>query len=221
MRTPSPSKIPWALLWGILQALVFLCYPLAVYFGRSELGTRGLGVLVILLLLPGIVRTIAKRPEQFKAALGMPLAISALMLLAMVTDDERFVLAYPALVNALLLGQFAFTLRRGSQPMVERFARLQVDDLSAAEIVYCRRVTQFWLGFFVVNGTTCAVLATPALRQWWALYAGLLSYVALGLCFAVEFTIRKYLFRRYSSSPLDRVYRRLFPPHTGADPHAS
>jgi len=215
---PSPSRIPWSLLGTILQAIIFLGYPLAVYAGLSHLGTRGVGLLVLLILLPGILRTMVRRPQQFKATLGVPLAIAALMLLAMATDDERFVLAYPALVNALLLGQFATTLRRGSQPMVERFARLQVDDLSDAEVVYCRRVTQFWIGFFIVNGTTCALLATPALRQWWALYAGLLSYVALGVCFSIEFTIRKYRFRRFGSNPLDRIYRRLFTPHSGADP---
>lgn len=214
----SPTKIPWSVFWAILQAIVFLGYPLAVYAGLSHFGTRGVGLMVLLLLLPGIVRTIAKRPGQFQAAVGMPLAIAALMLAALLTDDPRFMLAYPALVNAVLLGQFAWTLRPGSSPMVERFARLQVDDLSDAEIAYCRRVTQFWIAFFIVNGGICAVLATPAWRQWWALYAGLLSYVALGVCFAAEYTVRKFLFRRFSSTPLDRVYRRVFPPHSGADP---
>lgn len=204
--------------WAVLQIIVFLGYPLAVYAGLSQFGTRGVGLLVLLLLLPGIVRTVATRPQQVKATLGMPLAIAALMLTAMATDDERFMLAYPAMVNAILLGQFAWTLRRGAQPMVERFARLQVDDLPPAEVRYCRRVTQCWIGFFVVNGSACALLAAFAPRAWWALYAGLLSYIALGIGFAIEFTIRKYRFRRYGSNPLDRVYRRLFPPRDEADP---
>lgn len=215
------NHFPWQIVLAVLQGLVLLGYPLAVYAGLSHFGTRGVGLLVLVMLLPGILRTVAQRRAQLKGTLGLPVAIAALMLTAMVTDDERFILAYPALVNAVLLAQFAATLRAGSLPMVERFARLQVDDLSAAELVYCRRVTQFWIGFFVVNGGACAGLAAFAPRAWWALYAGLLSYILLGLCFAVEFTLRKYLFRRFGSNPLDRFYRRIFGPQIGPDPQGS
>lgn len=208
------------LVLGILQAVVILGYPAAVYFGLSHFSTRGVGLLVLVLLLPGLVKTLVRRPKELLAAVGIPISVAALMVLALVSDDVRFVLAYPALVNAVLLLQFGVTLRPGSRSMVERFARMQVDHLSEAELVYCRRVTIFWCGFFVANGTACALFAAFGSRGAWALYTGLLSYLVLGLFFAAEFVLRKYLFRRYGPGLLDRFFAWVFPPRDGERPAA-
>jgi uncharacterized membrane protein len=197
---------------GVLQAVVLLAYPLAVWFGLSRFSTRYVGLLVLVLLLPNLVRTLLRRPKQLLATIGLPVAVAGLMLVAILFNDVRFVLAYPALVNLVLLVQFGITLREGSQSMVERFARLQVDYLSPRELAYCRIVTASWCGFFVLNGGACAAFGAFATREWWALYTGLLSYLILGLLFAVEFTIRKYLFRRFGPGLLDRFFARIFPP---------
>lgn len=198
-------------LLGILQAILFVAYPAAVYFGLSRLSTRGVGLLLLALLLPGLLRNFWQRRGQLKSLLSLPLAVGLLVGLAIVFDDARFMLAYPVLVNAVLLQQFAWTLR-GPTSMVERFARLQVDELSEAEVVYCRRVTAAWSVFFVLNGTACALVAAVGSRAAWALYTGLLSYLILGGLFAVEFTLRKYLFRRYGDGLLDRFFALVFPP---------
>jgi uncharacterized membrane protein len=196
---------------GIIQAVLFVAYPLAVYLGLSRFSARGVGLLLLVLLLPGLVRQLWPRRGRLKALVSLPVAVAALIVLAIVFDDERLMLAYPVLVNAVLLGQFGWSLR-GSQSMVERFARLQVDDLSEAEIRYCRRVTQAWSAFFVLNGTASALVAIFGSRQAWALYTGLISYLILGVLFAIELTLRKYLFRRYGEGLLDRVFAWLFPP---------
>ncbi|HEY3450021.1 MAG TPA: hypothetical protein VGK67_26955 [Myxococcales bacterium] len=197
---------------GVLQAILFVTYPVAVYFGLSHFSTRGVGLLVLAMLAPTLVKALKRRREQLMATMGMPIAVALLMLLAIASDDVRFVLAYPALVNLVLLLQFLFTLRQGSQSMVERFARLQVDYLSPKEIAYCRIVTASWCGFFVLNGGACAGFAAFTSRATWALYTGLLSYLILGVLFAVEFTIRKYLFRRFGPGLLDRFFSWVFPP---------
>jgi len=199
------------LLLGILQGVLFVAYPAAVYFGLSRLSTRGVGLLLLALLLPGVLRNLWQRRGQLKALVSLPVAVGLLIGLAVAFDDERFMLAYPVLVNLVLLQQFAWTLR-GPTSMVERFARLQVDDLSDGEITYCRRVTAAWSVFFVINATASALVALLGTRAAWALYTGLLSYLILGALFAVEFTLRKYLFRRYGDGLLDRVFALLFPP---------
>ena len=204
---------------GVLQAVVLLAYPLAVYFGLSHFNARGVGLLVLVLLAPGLLRTVVRRRKQVAAMIGLPIAVACLMLCAVVSNDPRFVLANPALVNLILLSQFGFSLRKGSSSMVERFARLQVDDLPANEIAYCRVVTACWCVFFVLNGGACALFALWAPRAWWALYTGLVSYVILGVLFAIEFTIRKYLFRRYGVDGfLDKLYALVFPPRPVAPP---
>lgn len=204
------------LVLGVLQAVLFVAYPLAVWFGLSRFSTRGVGLLLLALLLPGLLRNLWQRRRQLKQILSLPLAVGALITLAIAFDDERFMLAYPALVNAVLLLQFAWTLR-GPTSMVERFARLQVDYLSDAETVYCRRVTLGWSVFFVLNGAACALVAIYGTRATWALFTGLVSYLILGVLFAFEFTLRKYLFRRYGDNLLDRFFAWLFPPRPSTD----
>jgi len=46
---------------GVLQAVVLLAYPLAVYFGLSHFNARGVGLLVLVLLAPGLLRTVVRR----------------------------------------------------------------------------------------------------------------------------------------------------------------
>jgi len=202
---------PRSELFGAMQAGLFLAYPLLVYLGLSRLSARSVGLLLAALLAPALLRSWRERREALKRTLGVHFAVAALALLAVASDDARFILAYPALVNAVLLLSFSWTLRRGSMPMVERFARLQTSDLPPAEVAYCRRVTQAWIAFFVLNGSACAAFAFAS-RSTWAIYTGLVSYALLGACFAVEYTIRKWRFRRYGAGPLDRLYARIFPP---------
>ena len=54
-------------------------------------------------------------------------------------------------------------------------------DFPPAAVVYTRRVTQVWCGFFVVNGLIAVATALWASTAVWTLYNGLLSYVAMGV----------------------------------------
>jgi len=175
---------------------------------------------VLALLLPGLVRALLHRRKQLLATLGLPLAVAALMLVAIVSNDVRFVLAYPALVNAVLLLQFGVTLRPGSMAMVERFARLQVDELSPREQAYCRVVTASWCVFFVLNGGACALS-----RCWPAAPPGRStpgsSRTSSWACSSRSSSrFRKYLFRRFGPGLLDRFFSWVFPPRPQAGPAA-
>ena len=108
----------------------------------------------------------------------------------------------PVAINALLLLTFGWTLRRGAMPMVERFARLQLDDPTPAQLAWCRLWTWIWCGFFVWNIVVATVLAVAAPLAWWATYNGLISYVLMGGLFATEFLMRR---RRF---PTDGAARR-------------
>jgi uncharacterized membrane protein len=132
------------------------------------------------------------------------LPVAAVLALSGFLDDHRVLLATPVLINLGLLVSFGGSLRTET-PIVERFARMQVSDLSQAEVVYCRRVTQVWSAFFVLNGTAAAVLALAAPLSWWALYTGLISYGLLGLLGASEYVIRKRRFGRFGDNPIDRM----------------
>ena len=194
---------------GIAAFVVALLYPGIVYFALTRMDARELAWLLLpVVLLAALSRLPRERRARSLQALATPAAMALLIALTALLDDRRFLLVMPVLVNAILFAGFAGSLL-GETPLVERFARMQVDDLSPAEVEYCRHVTWTWSAFFVVNGGIAALLAWLAPLSWWALYTGFLSYVLIGLLGATEYVIRKYRFGRYGATPIDRVLRTI------------
>ncbi len=149
--------------------------------------------------------------ERLKSVLPVPLTVALLGALSWAVGDPRFVLATPALINAAMLVVFGSTLR-GPESMVERFALLEVPDLSPAERAHCRATTAAWCALFVVNGLASAALAIHGDLRAWAVYTGPVSYGLMGALFTVEFVVRSYRFRRHGDGPLGRLMARVFPP---------
>jgi uncharacterized membrane protein len=200
-------KVAFAVLNGILVA----AYPLAVYVGLTRFSARGVGLLLLGLLLPGLLLKLrGARREDMWVVLRLPLSIAALLGLAAILDDARFVFALPIAINAALLAQFFGSLR--GTPLVERFARMQNPALSPAQVAYCRTVTKVWCVFFVVNACLSGALARWAPLAWWTLYNGLIAYVLMGVLGASEYVVRKVRFREYGDGLHDRLIARVFPP---------
>jgi uncharacterized membrane protein len=196
---------------AVANAILIAGYPAAVYFGLLHLSARSVGLLLLGLLLPGLVYRLRSAPAgQLWALAKLPLAVLALVVLAALFDDRRFVLALPVLINLLLLAGFLSSLR--STPMIERFARLQKAELTDAQVRYCRRVTHVWCAFFACNAALSLLLACFASLATWALYTGLIAYVLIGALGASEYVVRKARFREYGSGLHDRLLARLFPP---------
>jgi uncharacterized membrane protein len=196
---------------AVSNAVLVVSYPLAVYFGLLHLSARSLGLLLMALLLPGLaLKFRAARREDLLAVARIPLSLLAVVALAAVFDDKRFVLGMPVLINLVLLYGFASSLR--STPMVERFARMQDPQLGPEQVKYCRGVTKVWCAFFVLNAALSAVLALFASVALWALYTGLLAYILIGTVGATEYVVRKARFREYGPHLHDRLLAKLFPP---------
>lgn len=208
---PADRRVrPGAIVAGALQAALVIGYPFLAVAGVALLGARAAALLLLALFALGQLRNLVARPREARAVLAMAALIAAPLLLAALLDDPRLMLAVPTIVNLLLLAQFGLSLRRGP-PMVERFARLQASDLSAAEVRYCRSVTVLWCAFFTLNGAATALLAALAPRGWWALYTGAIAYVLMGALFAGEYLVRKARFGRFGPGLLDRLLARLLP----------
>jgi uncharacterized membrane protein len=194
------------------SVLPWLAYPLALWAALAWAGPRAAGALV-LAALAARARRLWRRaePAERRRALVPALAAGLPALVAVASGDPRLLLYLPALVNLGLLFGFARTLRRGP-PLVETIARLQVGELSAAEVRYCRTVTWVWCAFFAANAVLSAGLALRASLAAWALWTGALSYAAVALLFTAELTVRSIRFRHYGDGPGDALMRRLFPP---------
>lgn len=209
MAPPSrPSAFTLAL--GILNAVLTVLYPVAIWLGLTRLGTRSTGVLVLGLLVPLVafrLRNVDRR--TFWSVLRIPIAILCLIVLGILTDDPRYVLALPVLINTILLFTFGETLRKGEVPMIERFARLQEPALSPEKQAHCRRWTVRWCVFFVINGAIAAALGLWATPFVWATYTGGIAYALMGLLFSIEYVERKRRFRDFGAGFLDRLLARV------------
>lgn len=173
------------LLANSMMGLSTLLYPVAVFFGSNYFEPWKIAALLIVLLL---VRLAAGYSSKHWS---VPLTIAGIGYCAFAMwsnqlDTLRF---YPALVNGLMLLVFGLSLF--SPPsLVERLARLQHPDLPPEGVIYTRRVTQVWCGFFIVNGALALATAVWASLEIWSLYNGLIAYLLMGVLFAAEYWVR-------------------------------
>ncbi len=204
-QTPTWAKVTLA----VINSILIGGYPVLVYVGLTRWGPRSLAVLLVACIVPGLlIRLWTTAREHLWPVLRIPLTILATLAVGAAIDDARVLLVMPVLINAVLLANFAGSLR-GEVSIVERFARIQDPELPPGGPAYCRKVTWVWCGFFVINGTVAGVLALAAPIAWWALYTGALAYILIGVLFTAEFIVRKAIFRRFGSSVPDRIVARI------------
>jgi uncharacterized membrane protein len=185
-----------------------VAYPALVWYGLTHGTPRFAALLLLGVLLPAAaLRLRGARGGGLRGMALLPLVTIAALILAAILDEQGFVLAVPVAMNGVLLLGFAATLRRGSVPMIERFARLQVAELTPPQQAWCRHWTVIWCAFFVLNGATALLLALVAPLAWWTLYNGLLAYALIGILLLTEWLLRR---RRFGPE--------LRPPDAGDSP---
>lgn len=198
-------------LLGLINALLVIAYPIAIWFGLTHFSPRFVAVTIIclaVLQLPFKLRGQVR--ENLGAILAVPAVVVGFATLGAIFDSPRAMLILPVLTNVALLVTFAGSLR--ATPLVERFARAMEPDLTPDKVAYCRTVTIVWSAFFVANGLTIALLAAFAPLPIWASYTGLGSYFLVGALMTGEYVVRKARFRTYGPSIQDRILSRVFPP---------
>ncbi len=174
---------------GVL-ALFAILYPLAVAFGQRWVSPRWLAAALVVAALTRLAVGPRDRLAWMWAAAATLIAAYALF-----ANDALPLRYYPLAINLGLLAVFGWSLLH-PPTVIERFARLQEPDLPDAALPYVRRVTQVWCGFFVLNGSISLATVLWGSDAAWALYNGCLSYLAMGLLFAVEWLVRQRVKRR-------------------------
>jgi uncharacterized membrane protein len=178
-----------------LLALVTLAYPFAVFLAIRRDQSLALWLMAAVGVALALVRARPGRGGENRApssSLTMSLLAPALLaILALVGHFirmPRLALIWPVLVNLTFLWTFGTSLQ--GTPTIERFARLQDPGLTPEKIAYCRSVTKVWCGFFVINAAVIGALALARDLRWWTLYAGVISYVLIGVLFTAELIVR-------------------------------
>lgn len=182
------------MLLTVLGGVLLLTYPVLIYFGLSTFEPRWLVLLIPFALAGGVLRGGQASPLR---AAGAWLAVPLVVFLAftLMTNDERVLRLYPAIINASLAAAFAGSLW-SSETLIERLARITSPDLPAEGAAYCRKVTRIWAAFMTLNTLIAAWTALHASRETWALYNGLVSYILMGVLFGIEYIVRQRVKRR-------------------------
>ncbi|WED28411.1 hypothetical protein L3V77_12985 [Vibrio sp. DW001] len=177
-------------LLAILSAILLLTYPFAVYFGIDKLGIEAIAVVLILLFLIRILAGSKSKLKELKYLAWITGGIGIVLLsLGALLNQQGWLTYYPVVVSTCLLVVFWLSLSQ-EQSLIERFARLQEPQLDPKAVLYTRNVTKVWCVFFLINGSIALSTCFMPL-SYWTLYNGFISYIAMGLLFAIEFIIRK------------------------------
>ena len=105
-------------------------------------------------------------------------------------------------VHVVLAIVFALTLRPGHEPLVTALARRVHGGLSPGMAAYSRKVTLAWSVYFVVMATTSLVLFGFAPFEVWAVFANLVTPVAMVLLFVGEYLLRYRLHPEFERATL-------------------
>ena len=161
-----------------------------------------------------VVRTIpivisAKR-EQRVAVLQLPAIALVFAGLGWAFNNATWLLVLPSATQATFGLAFLRSLR--GTPMIEHFARMMKPDLPVSHQAHCRTWTLIWGCYLLALASLGLVLAKWATLTVWTVYVGMVSYVLVGVLFAVEYVARRIRFREYGRNPLDWLLSKLFPP---------
>lgn len=170
-----------------LIGLVSILFPFLVLLVADRFGTWPVIALLVV--------AVALRLCLMRAGAGVDTMVAAQACAVAVIvavgwfDDDLAARLYPVAVNAALLIVFASSLFR-NPTIIERLARLSEPELPESAIRYCRNVTRVWCIFFMVNGLIALATVYHADPTTWAVYNGLIAYIAAGCLFAVEYLFR-------------------------------
>jgi uncharacterized membrane protein len=196
---------------GAISAVFMLASPWVLYWTLSH---REVGVAALALIGWAIVRTIPIVLSALRAQRAVALRLSAIAIgfavLGWASDNGTWLLILPSATQATFGATFLRSL--SGTPMIEHFARMMKPGLSPAEVVHCRRWTRVWGWYLIALAAVGLVLARWASLAVWTAYVGVVSYVLVGVLFAVEYVVRKARFRDYGKNPIDWLLRKLFPP---------
>lgn len=174
-----------SIVWGAAVG-----YPFLVWFSRDYLQPRSMSLLLAgLFLLRFLLRRNLGKPAGEAEPLLM-LICAFFLLAAALVNDTNWLLAYPAFVSLLFFSVFAYSLAY-PPTVVERLARLEDPNLPPKGVIYTRKVTQVWIGFFLANAGLSLLTVWYGDHWLWSLYNGCISYVLMGLLMAGEMVVRR------------------------------
>ena len=196
--------------FSIISTLFIIASPWVLYWTLTH---QSVDVAAITLVAWVIVRTIpillTAKSEQRKAAMQLPAIALVFAGLGWILNNSTCLLVLPSATQATFGVTFLRSLK--GTPLIENFARMVKPKLTPGELEHCRSWTKVWGIYLLALAALGLVLAAVAPLAIWTVYVGILSYVMVGVLFAIEHVVRKIQFRDYGRNPLDWLLSKLFP----------
>ena len=105
-------------------------------------------------------------------------------------------------IHAALATIFALTLRPGHEPLVTALARRVHRSLTPAMVGYSRKVTILWAAYFVAMALLSVALHVLLPFDAWAVFANLVTPVAMVVLFVGEYLFRYWLHPEFERATL-------------------
>jgi len=194
----------------VLVGAAAILYPLlaAAALARWQPRNVAFGLLAV-----AAITLVLRRTQKQRSAASLALESAAALALigtAIATNDAAPLLLFPALVNLHLAIACGRTLR-SERSMIERMAAAIQPYLPPFTRTYCHRVTAVWTLFFAANAAAIPALAFASPAGWWSVYTSRIYFALVAGISAIEFLVRKLVFRHYGKAPIDRLLAAMFP----------
>lgn len=176
----------------VLGSICSVLYPLLVLWVLSSYREQLQHICLAVLPVLVVVCLIRWVRDRRLVRLLSPAVLILLFSAVLATDSPDFFKLYPILVSGILLVQFAGSLVNPPS-VVERFAAMARSGgtpLPPEAVLYCRKVTVVWVGFFSFNIAVSGLTALSGSWSVWTWYNGCISYVLAGLLMAGEWLVR-------------------------------
>lgn len=205
---------------GIILTVITVLYPILVFtlLVLLKLPVRVLSLCVMVLAIAPFLSatsSIKQRNLDSKKALDWrPVFSSVLFLIAglfcFITQKSLFLKLYSVSVSILFLFAFASTFFIKPN-IIFRFACMMNKNIIGSPgekqiLKYCLKVTVVWCIFFILNGSISVWTAVHDFgseklnNQIWSVYNGGISYVLMGMLFAVELIVRKRMEKKMNAT---------------------
>jgi uncharacterized membrane protein len=176
-------------LGAVLITLILLLYPYLVYQGVQQ-GK----VWIAPTLMISLYAYQAFKARHLQERL-LKLTLMAGIITGLVFFPTLTAKLMPLIIQFILLHFFGRTLfKKQSPPLIERFVRLEFNEIPVGIAEYCRCLTKVWTGYFAFNIIVCLLLTFYAPVSWWAMYTGVGMFLGTGILMGGEYLARPFLF---------------------------
>jgi uncharacterized membrane protein len=195
--------------WRILAALVVLAaYALLSHRLMVEAPARSwtLGLLFGPLLLVMAVAG-ARRRHLPTLALCAALAVllAAVWLSGAAEDAGRLYVLQHGAIHLALAWSFGLTLRPGAKPLITMLAERVHREFTPAMRDYTRRLTGWWVLYFLAMVGLSLTLYALAPWSWWSLFCNLFTPLSAATFFVGEFIVRRWRHPEFEPASLSQA----------------